>query len=162
LAAAYTTGQALDVPGFRHFVALYARQGAGWDEVGRVEVEEAEFAAEGALAQAAFEPGEVWLVLTAGAGAHGGCVTVLRGDRNGLGYELSECSDLPGFSTVADVANAGAPQLIVDRSDASVFCYACGVREVDYASAAAASKRCTPTTNFRARRPRFGPPTAGS
>ena len=49
-----------------------------------------------------------------------------------LSQELDSFSPSPGACAVKDVNNDGANEVVLDATDPYVFCYACGVRLINY------------------------------
>jgi hypothetical protein len=119
-------------PPQNHFVAIYARAGDGWKELDRAELENYDFFAENGLAQVDLDPRYVWLEAQGGAGAHSGCYDLLRFDGKQLHDEVSACSSSPGAGELKDVNGDGTPDVVLNATNYYVFCYACGVREVNY------------------------------
>ncbi len=130
--AVFSVGMhAFDPPQY-HFVAIYTRDGAGWRELDRVELEQDDYLDEGGVTQVQLDPRSIWLEVQGGAGAHAGCYDLLRFDGQKLHDELSGCSASPGAGYLQDLNGDGTPEVVLDATDHYVFCYACGVRLVNY------------------------------
>ena len=74
----------------------------------------------------------IWLEAQGGAGAHSGCYDLLRFDGRQLHSEAAACSSSPGDSRLEDVNGDGVNDVVLDATDYYVFCYACGVRQINY------------------------------
>lgn len=81
---------------------------------------------------------DLWFLREGAIGAHGSGVDLLRWDPtvagpSALTIELSWSSALPGAALqLIDYDANGVPEVRLDDTDAYVFCYACGVREVGF------------------------------
>ena len=75
---------------------------------------------------------QLWLHVEGGAGAHGGVCQIVRLADDVLSQELDSFSASSGACTVEDVNGDGANEVVLDATDYYVFCYACGVRYIDY------------------------------
>ena len=79
-----------------------------------------------------------WFMRHGAVGAHGHGADLLRWNPNDAGpnalsIELSWSSALPGAAMqLIDYDADGVPEVRLDDTDAYVFCYACGVREVGF------------------------------
>ncbi|MFN8423332.1 MAG: hypothetical protein U0470_08115 [Anaerolineae bacterium] len=80
------------------------------------------------VAAAAVEPTHLWLTVDSGVGAHGGSFALLSFDGTKLTLEAHASNGFPGVGRVEDLDGDGVGEVILDRTDAYVFCYACGVR----------------------------------
>ena len=129
LFVAYTHGLPPDDFTFMHKVSLHATGPNGWSELGRVELQCANYLEESSLEQVEIEPTDVWLTVKGGAGAHGGCLELLRWDGEALAVVISGFSSSPNAGSVADLNGDGQLDLLLDNSDPYVFCYACGVKQ---------------------------------
>ena len=87
-----------------------------------------DFLAPNGVNQIAIEPTRIWLHVEGGVGAHSGTCNVLSFDGTSLTMETSAGNASPGVCAIQDVNGDGQNEVIVDESDAYVFCYACGVR----------------------------------
>ncbi|MBK6770341.1 MAG: hypothetical protein IPG72_15295 [Ardenticatenales bacterium] len=146
---AYTTGLRSFDAGAEtpHTVAILAREGDAWRVLDRMElggdVSKADAAAtpdvdayygpdymgEGGVAQVQIEPNRLWLTVDGGIGAHSGSFAVLSFDGEHLELEAHASNSFPGVGHVEDLDDDGIGELVIDQTDAYVFCYACGVRE---------------------------------
>lgn len=126
------------VPG--HFIAIYTVEDGGWRELARQSLDDQsdEFFAspdylfEGGVAQVEIDPAYIWLVVEGGVGAHGGTYNLLRFDGSALHIEASASAANPGVGSLSDLNGDGMPELIIEQHDYYVFCYACGVRYLNF------------------------------
>ena len=125
--AAFSYGIRRFDPEEKHFVAVYSHGQQGWRQLGKVELEDADYLDEGSVEQAFIEPNDLWLSLETGVGAHGGCYSLLRFDGTALQTEVSECGPSPDIGGLRDVNGDGTPDVVINTSDPYVICYACGV-----------------------------------
>ncbi len=125
-------GMSTGDPSQRHFVAIYARDGDGWAELDRAELANDDYLDPSGLTQVEVDPRYIWLEAQGGAGAHSGCYDLLRFDGQQLYSEASSCSSSPGAGQLKDVNGDGIHEVVLDATDYYVFCYACGVRLVNY------------------------------
>ncbi len=127
-----SNGMGMGDPSQRHFVAIYARDGDSWAELDRAELTNDDYLDPASVTQVEVDPRYVWLEAQGGAGAHSGCYDLLRFDGQRLHSEASSCSSSPGAGGLKDINNDGVPEVVLDATDYYVFCYACGVRLVNY------------------------------
>jgi hypothetical protein len=127
-----THGMSLADPSQKHFVAVYTRDGSDWKELDRAELEHDDYLDPASLTQVEIDPQFVWLEAQGGAGAHSGCYDLLRFDGQQLHNEASSCSSSPGAGGLEDINSDGVPEVLLDATDYYIFCYACGVRLVNY------------------------------
>ena len=120
--AAFTYGPRSFDPLQNHFVSIFTHTEAGWQQLSRLDLEAPDY----------IDPAHVWLEVQSGVGAHGGCYDLLRLDGNVLTDTVQNCSSSPGAGRVADVNGDGQLDVVLDRTDSYVFCYACGVRFPDF------------------------------
>jgi hypothetical protein len=132
LAALYPTGLRDFKADTRHFVAVYERAGDAWHELARAELPDADGLQDGSVSQVDVLPGEVWLRVDAGAGAHSGVFTLLRLAGRTLSTEAAAFHSSPVAADLKDLDADGVPEVLVNRTDVYLFCYACGVRKTDY------------------------------
>lgn len=141
---AHTTGARGYDPGGPHVVAVLDRASDTWRLVDRMElgadVKAAsatpdpdayfgpDYLAPDGVAAAAVEPTHLWLTVDGGVGAHGGSFALLSFDGAKLTLEAHASNGFPGVGRVEDLNGDGVGEVILDRTDAYVFCYACGVR----------------------------------
>lgn len=112
----------------KHFVAIYTYDGSNWQELNRVEMDDADYVGEGSVRQTPLEPEHVWLELDAGVGAHSGTYHLLRFDGQDLQIALSGFNASPGAGQTTDLNDDGLLEVVLNFTDPYVFCYACGVR----------------------------------
>jgi len=129
---AFTFGMRSFEPLINHFIAIYTHDAAGWQEVSRIELECPDYMDKTSVQQVAIDPSRVWLEIQGGIGAHSGCYQLLSFDGQTLRSELSTSSSSPGMGQVKDVNGDDKLDVLLDASDPYVFCYACGVRYVQY------------------------------
>ena len=86
----------------------------------------------GSVLQVFIEPEHIWLHLEGGVGAHSGVFNLLSFDGETLRTEASGFSASPDVASTADLNGDGNQEVILDATDYYVFCYACGVRLVQY------------------------------
>ena len=96
--------------------------------VGRAELACVNYLDEHALQQVAIEPAGLWLTVQGGAGAHGGCLEVLRWDGQALSLVISSFNSIPDAGAVTDLNGDGQPDFLLNNSDPYIFCYACGLQ----------------------------------
>lgn len=117
-------------PPQNHFVAAYRPSGAGWQSLGRVDLELPDILFDESVTEVAGgENGRSWLEVVGGVGPHGGCLNVLRLDNAGLTGDLAHCHSSPMPSgMLQDLNGDGALDVILNNTNDYVFCYACSVR----------------------------------
>jgi len=104
-----------------------------WQALGRVVMTScAEYVGQGSLTQVQVEPGQVWLELQSGAGAHSGCYDLLRFDGQELRLAASGFNSSPGAGWTGDLNGDGNLDVVLDQTEPYVFCYACSVRLRQY------------------------------
>jgi hypothetical protein len=130
--AVSSRGMSVGEPSQAHFVAIYTRDGGEWQELDRFTLTNDDYLDEQGVSQVQVDPRYVWLEAQGGAGAHSGCYDLLRFDGTKLHDEASGCSSSPGAGGLQDVNGDGTPDVVLDATDYYVFCYACGVRLINY------------------------------
>jgi hypothetical protein len=142
--ATYSVGMRPFDPLRSHFLAIYACGVAGdWIERARVNLDDVnppdmdpagpDFVSEGSVTQVQIDPSRIWLTVDGGIGAHGGTFQLLSFDAGmALLGQVSGVGASPGVGSVSDVNGDGVNDVVLDQSDAYVFCYACGVRKVHF------------------------------
>jgi hypothetical protein len=78
------------------------------------------------------EPSLIWLQIEGGAGAHSGTYHLLTFDDQVLKVEVANFTPSPGGNRVEDLDGDGVLEVLLDATDPYVFCYACGVRLVNF------------------------------
>ena len=126
-----------------HVLAIYEKAGESWQEVTRVELAmrdnpedpgvSPDYLGEGTVTQVQVEPEHRWIQVEGGAGAHSGVYGLFSFDGTALKEEVSSFSSSPGVGRIEDLNNDGVAEVLLDASDPYVFCYACGVRLVQWA-----------------------------
>lgn len=135
--AVYSAGMRnfdLDPP-VPHFIAVYAYTGERWQLLSRQNLvlasDEDEFTLEpdfiGAVRQVNISPDRIWLQVEGGLGAHSGSYHLFSFADNTLRLELAAYSSSPGVGSIADLDGDGIAEVVLDRSERYIFCYACGV-----------------------------------
>ncbi len=121
-----------------HFVAIYGREGADWRVVARLDLgdgdsdgAEPDYLSDGSVRQVMVEPSRLWIEVHGGVGAHSGTYQLVSFDGTGLRMEIAAFNSFGELGRLSDLNEDGTPEVIVDQSDAYVFCFACGVRTVD-------------------------------
>ena len=128
LFAAYTFGLPPLSPSAMHTVSIHEARQGGWLELDRVELDCVNYLDEHSLEQVAIEPTGLWLAVQGGAGAHGGCLEVLRWDGQALTLVISSFNSIPDAGSVTDLNGDGQLDLLLNNSDPYIFCYACGLQ----------------------------------
>jgi hypothetical protein len=140
--AVYSVGMRPFDPLRSHFLAIYACGVAGdWIERARVNLDDVnppdmdpagpDYVSEGSVTQVQIDPSRIWLTVEGGVGAHGGTFQLLSFDAGmALLGQVSGVSASPGGGGMQDVNGDGVLDVVLNQSDAYVFCYACGVRKV--------------------------------
>ena len=126
-----------------HVLAIYEKRGESWNEVTRIELAmrdnpadpgvSPDYLGEGGVTQIQVEPSHLWIQVEGGAGAHSGVYGLFRFDGTAFLEEVSSFSSSPGIGRSEDLNNDGISEVLLDVSDPYVFCYACGVRLVNWA-----------------------------
>ena len=138
--AAFSVGMRRFDPLQNHFVAIYTRNEAGWQELTRLELGEVsdsealgpDYVSQGWVRQVNVEPSRIWLQLEGGVGAHSGTYHLLSFDGQALKVEVTGFNPSPGGSRVEDLNGDGVLEVLLDATDYYVFCYACGMRLVNF------------------------------
>lgn len=138
----YTYGLRNFNPIQNHHILLYTQQAGEWQEVARVELADngdpenpalaPDYVGDGSVNQVAIEPNNVWVQLEGGVGAHSGVYSLFNFDGTALNLQVSGFSSSPGVAELRDLDGDGTQEVLIDASEYYVFCYACGVRRVDY------------------------------
>lgn len=126
--AAHSYGMRSFEPEQQHFVAIYTYRDRGWEQLGRVALENADYLDGSGVRQVAISPDRTWIEVQSGVGAHSGCYDLLSFDGTALRDELSHCHDSPDAASIQDVDGDGAPDVVLNNTANYIFCYACGVR----------------------------------
>ncbi len=143
---AHTTGVRSFDPEQAHVMALYTPAdpptGGDWDEVARQEFSfdgaadgptfSPDYLGEGSVSQVQIEPEQLWVQVEGGVGAHSGVYGLFAFDGEQLTEQLNGFSSSPGLGRIEDLNNDGLYEVLLDASDYYVFCYACGVRAVQW------------------------------
>ncbi len=122
-----------------HFVAIYTWQNNSWQELAHQELNNLDennfgpdYLYEQGVTQVDIDPATVWLAIDGGVGAHGGTFQLLRFDGTALHQEVAGSSASPGLGYLEDLNGDGTAELILRLHDFYVFCYACGVRYLNF------------------------------
>ncbi len=139
---AHTLGIRNFDPVQNHVIAIYAPASDSWQEVTRVELAmkndpadpgvSPDYLGEGGVTQVQVEPAHFWIQVEGGAGAHSGVYGLYRFDGITLTEELNGFAASPGVGRVEDLNDDGIAEVLLNASDPYVFCYACGVRLVQW------------------------------
>lgn len=116
----------------QHLIAVYRTPGGRWEEVSRAYLTCPDYLGGGTVTVVPITPDATWLQVAGGAGAHAGCYDIYRFDGQLLRHELESSHPSPDAGFTRDVLNEGRPQVVLNRTDPYVFCYACGVRDIDF------------------------------
>jgi hypothetical protein len=141
--AAFSVGMRPFDPIRSHFLAIYTCDAGTWRELARVNLDDVsppdmdpampDFISPGAVIQVQIDPSRIWLAIDGGVGAHGGTFQLLSFDAGlALRGHVSGIGASPGVGSVSDVNGDGVNDVVLDQSDAYVFCYACGVRKIHF------------------------------
>lgn len=125
-----------------HTIAIYTRQAGVWQEITHIELADSSDPQNPAVApdyldktgvtQVQIEPGHLWLQVEGGVGAHSGVYGIFSFDGAALTPQVAGFSSSPGGSRLQDLNDDGVQEVLLDATDYYVFCYACGVRKVQY------------------------------
>ena len=127
-----------------HFVALYSWNNDSWQEVARqlLNVDEQgvvafgpDYLPEQGVTQVQLDPNDttnLWLAIDGGVGAHGGTFQLLRFDGTAFHLEINTSNSSPGVGYFEDLNGDGTQEVILRQHDYYVFCYACGVRYLQF------------------------------
>jgi uncharacterized protein YraI len=129
-------------PEQNHTVAIYARSGDHWEELARLELAGntasenfepgPDFIGQEGMQQVFVEPGRIWLQVEGGVGAHSGVYHLLNFDGASLRIEVAGFSSSPGAGSLVDLDGDSILEVLLDATEYYVFCYACGVRLVQF------------------------------
>jgi putative hemolysin len=133
--AVYSTGERnfeLDPP-VPHFIAVYAYTSERWQLLSRQNLVssgpvvdlEPDFI--GAVRRVKISPDRIWLQVEGGLGAHGSSYHLFSLTADTLRLELDAYSSNPAFASIEDLDGDGIAEVVLDRSERYIFCYACGV-----------------------------------
>lgn len=122
-----------------HFVAIFAQDAAGWQELARFDLDMAPIGGDplvGAgpdtvdrqgVKQASIDSSRIWLQVDGGVGAHSGTFQVLSFDGQSVRQEVGGASSSPGAGYLADLNGDGQQDVVLNTTERYIFCYACGV-----------------------------------
>ncbi len=128
LVVAFTYGLPPDSFSKMHKVSIHAAMPGGWSELSQVELACVNYLDEFSLELVMAEPANIWLSVQGGAGAHGGCLELLRWDGQELSVVISSFNSIPEAGSVTDLNGDGQVDLLLNNSDPYIFCYACGLQ----------------------------------
>jgi hypothetical protein len=111
---------------------VYERRGDKWEEMERVEIDEPDILNETSVRPANIDGESTWVELSGSAGAHGGTYHLFRYSGGKLEEVVNFSNTIPSVGALEDINGDGTPEVILNETDAYVFCYACGVRYVSY------------------------------
>jgi hypothetical protein len=127
-----------------HFVAIYTGRNDSWQELARLQLNTDELGDFGfgpnylyeqgvtQVEMAPNDPRNLWIAVDGGTGAHGGTFQLLRFDGTTLHLEINTGNSSPGVGYFEDLNGDGSQELITREHDYYVFCYACGVRYLQF------------------------------
>jgi hypothetical protein len=125
-----------------HFLAIYTCDAGTWRDLAQINLDDIsppdmdpampDFIAKGSVTQVQIDSSRIWLTVEGGVGAHGGTFQLLSFDGVALAGHVSGIGASPGVGSVSDVNGDGVNDVVLDQSDAYVFCYACGVRKIHF------------------------------
>lgn len=115
-----------------HFLAIYTYDEDGWQELDRFDLASSDYVDQAGVQQIELVPERAWIEVQSGAGAHSGVYNLLSFDGTTLRSEVEGVSASPGAGQLQDINNDGVSEVILNASNPYIFCYACGVSEVDY------------------------------
>ena len=122
-----------------HFVAIYTWQNNSWQELAYQELNVLDensvgpdYLNEHSVNQVDIDPATTWLAIDGGIGAHGGTFHLLRFDGVALHLEVMGGNASPGVGYLEDLNGDGTAEVILRQHDFYVFCYACGVRYLNF------------------------------
>ena len=140
--AVYTTGMRSYPPekDQPHVVALYTRSGDVWQQLAMQPIGSADnpddlgagYIDRGGVHQVTVKPQGVWCDSMLSSVPIAARCTYFATPGGQITVEAANTSASPGSGYVADLNGDGLGDVVLDASDAYVFCYACGVRYVDY------------------------------
>lgn len=125
--AVYSYGQRRFDPEENHFVSIYSHNNGAWKRLSLAKLDNPDIIDPTGVDQVNVEPGNVWIEVQSGVGAHGGCFDLLRFDGQVLRDEVQNCSSTPNGGGLEDLNGDGKLDAILNQSEDYVFCYACGV-----------------------------------
>jgi Tol biopolymer transport system component len=131
---AFTTGMRDFTADLSHQVAVFRQTDDVWQEVVRVALDDAagwpDHVDDSAFTLLTEPDKSTWLLLSAGVGAHSGTCSVLRYNGRILTVDSNSGNSSPVACGVTDINDDGFDEVLLDRTDYYVFCYACAIREV--------------------------------
>ena len=131
---AFTTGLRDFSEDLAHQVAVFRQTDDVWQEVVRVALDDAagwpDYVDDSAFTFLTEPDKSTWLLLSAGVGAHSGTCSVLRYNGRILTVDGNSGNSSPVACGVTDINDDGFDDVLLDRTDYYVFCYACAIREV--------------------------------
>lgn len=118
-----------------HFLAIYSYTQGYWQERAQTALGQSlpqenvnlEPDSVGTVRQVIIAPGRIWIQIEGSVGAHGGSYHLFSFDGQRLRAEVIASSPSPGVGRIEDLNGDGINDVVLDRSDPYVFCYACGV-----------------------------------
>ncbi len=129
---AFSYGQRSYDPNVYHHLSIYTYAGGQWQVVDDIQLTCSDYLDPDAVTQVMVEPDHIWIQVSGFAGAHAGCYDLLSFDGRHLTPQVSTSGPSPGMGRVEDLNGDGVMEVVLDASDPYVFCYACGVRYVQY------------------------------
>ena len=131
--AVYTSGLPLAPERHNNFVSIYTRtRGGTWDELAKLELACPSALDAKSVRQVRIVPEKYWLEIKGDVGAHSGCYDLVSFDGHLLQDEVSYSNSFPWPGWLADLDGDRTPEVVLDKTDHYVFCYACGEAFLDY------------------------------
>ena len=123
-----------------HFLAIYTIENGVWQRLAWLDLDNdsgdvyaaPDYLFEGGVAQVSLDDANIWLTVEGGVGAHGGTFQLLRFDGAALHIAAQASNASPGVGSLADLNDDGILEAVMGMHDYYVFCYACGVRYLNF------------------------------
>lgn len=115
-----------------HFVKIFKLDEGTLESVSGVELENIDYLYENSIELVKISPQLTLIMVKGGVGAHSGCVELLHFNNNNLTNILSDCSSSPRTSEAVDLNGDRTLEVLINKDENYVFCYACNLRIKDY------------------------------
>ncbi len=141
---AHTVGSRSYDPPSEHMLGIYEYVNGTWELLGLTPLGDdgldqasslgygPDYMGEGSVMQVFIEPTNLWLFVSGGVGAHSGVAKLFKFDGMQLQSVARNDNGSPFAGWVEDLNGDGLQELIFDDTDPYIFCYACGVRRVEF------------------------------
>jgi len=96
------------------FVAIYTYGKVGWQQLGKLDLEQTDYLDQRNVSQVYFEPAHVWLEVRSGFGLKGSCYDLLMYDGHVLANVAHSCIDRPNAGSTA-TARSGEAAVVLLR-----------------------------------------------